>query len=222
MAGIPVRCSRCHRVRLGGYGSDWEDRPGKLKGEVDGFCATCGELLKRLSDERRAREGRALLRQRERGFWPALEGVDVFENFREPITESEKEKPMPVPETYKPSDTKAESNNLRAEDFPIDTKWTLKITDVNMELMEAREKGKSARNRLVLSFDGKKKRLVLNATNQGFIEARLGDKPNGWIGADIVLHRTTTTLGNDTVPAFRVIEARKGPAPQREPGSDEF
>lgn len=83
MVGIPVRCSRCHRVRLGGYGAPWEDHPGKLKGEVLGFCATCGELLKRLSDERRAREGRALLHRRAQGYGPPAEGEDVFRGLRE-------------------------------------------------------------------------------------------------------------------------------------------
>ena len=81
---------------------------------------------------------------------------------------------MPVPETYKPTDTKPESKHLRAEDFPLDQKWKLKVEDVNMETMPGRD-GKGERNRLVLSFVSRQKGLVLNATNQGFIEARLGN-----------------------------------------------
>jgi hypothetical protein len=78
-------------------------------------------------------------------------------------------------------------------------------------MMPARD-GKPARNRLVLFFKGREKGLVLNATNQGFIEARLGQQPNAWIGASVVLHRTTTVYGENTVPAFRLIEAKKGAA----------
>jgi hypothetical protein len=116
---------------------------------------------------------------------------------------------MPVSENYKQSDTKAESKHLRAEDYDLDKKWRLTVEDVTMEMMPARD-GKPARNRLILLFVGKEKGLVLNATNQGFMEARMGIHPNGWIGASVVLHRTTTVYGEKTVPAFRLIEAKKG------------
>lgn len=115
---------------------------------------------------------------------------------------------MPVPSDYKPSDTKPESKHLRAEDFHLDQKWRLVIDDVTMETMPARD-DKPARNRLILYFQGREKGLVLNATNQGFMEARLGVQPNEWIGATVVLHRTTTVYGEKTVPAFRLIECRK-------------
>jgi hypothetical protein len=115
---------------------------------------------------------------------------------------------MPVPENYNPRDTKAESKHLRAEDYDLDQKWRLTIEDVDLTLMPARD-NKPARNRLVLFFAGREKGLVLNATNQGFMEARLGEQPNNWIGAVVVLHRTTTVYGEKTVPAFRLIEAKK-------------
>ncbi len=130
---------------------------------------------------------------------------------------------MPVPDDYKPSDTKPESKHLRAEDFPLDQKWKLKVEDVNIETMPARD-GKKERKRLILIFVGRQKGLVLNATNQGFVEARLGTQPNDWIGADIILHRTTTIYAEKTVPAFRILECRKGnppPPPQREAGDDD-
>lgn len=119
---------------------------------------------------------------------------------------------MPVPDNYNPSDTKPESKHLRAEDYDIDQKWRLIIEDVELTLMPARD-NKPARNRLVLFFKGREKGLVLNATNQGFIEARLGQQPNAWIGASVVLHRTTTVYGENTVPAFRLIEVKKPDAP---------
>ena len=116
---------------------------------------------------------------------------------------------MPVPEHVTTRDTQAASQHIKAEDFKLDQKLKLKVSDVNMEMMPERD-GKPARNRFVLSFLGKEKGFVLNITNQGFIEARLGPKPNAWIGADIVLHRTTTTYAGNVVPAFRIIECHKG------------
>lgn len=126
---------------------------------------------------------------------------------------------MPVPETYKPTDTMAESKHLRAADFPLDTKWKLDISDVNLEEMPAREgENKGPRKKLILSFKGKQKTLVLNATNQGFLEQRLGKAPNTWIGATIVLHRTTAKYQGQTVPGFLVIECYRGEAPAVQDG----
>lgn len=127
---------------------------------------------------------------------------------------------MPVPDTYKPSDTMPESKHLRAEDFALDVKWKLKIDDVNLELMPSRD-GKPERNRLIVSFAGRQKGLVLNSTNQQFLEARLTKNPNAWVGAEVVLHRTTTQFSGKVVPAFRFIEARAANAPVRQPGEDE-
>jgi hypothetical protein len=115
---------------------------------------------------------------------------------------------MPVPQDYKPSDTRPESKYLRAEDYPLDTKWRLVIEDVNLETMPARD-GKPPRKRLVVAFEGRDKSLALNATNLSFIEARLGQNPNNWTGATVILHRTTTLYAGETVAAFRLIECKK-------------
>lgn len=123
---------------------------------------------------------------------------------------TEKEKQMPVPDTYKPSDTAPESKNLRAEDFPLDTKWTLTIKDVNLEELDGRKK-------IVLTFVDKSKGLILNVTNRVFLEQRLGEHPNGWIGGVVDLHRTTTQYEGKTVAAFRFVGAHKGTAPAASP-----
>lgn len=115
---------------------------------------------------------------------------------------------MPVPENYKHTDTAGDSKHLRAADFNIDTKWRLTIEDVNLEEMEGRE-GKSARKRLIVAFQGREKTFVLNATNQSFLEERMGFNPNDWIGATVVLWRTTTKFEGKSVPAFRFLEAKK-------------
>ena len=118
---------------------------------------------------------------------------------------------MPVPDTYQPNDTKPESLHLRAADYKLDTQWTLTITDVNLETMPARD-DKGERKRLILSF-GRSKGLVLNATNQAFLEVRLGMHPNAWVGAQIDLHRTTTRSG--PTRAGIPISRPAGPMPHR-------
>ena len=57
---------------------EWRVEPARLKGEVEGFCATCGEFRKLLADLRWKREGRELLAGRRRGggFDPV---ADAFE-----------------------------------------------------------------------------------------------------------------------------------------------
>lgn len=133
---------------------------------------------------------------------------------------------MPVPENYNRSETQAESQHLKAADFKLDQKWRLQIEDVELVVMEARD-NQPARKRLVLTFAGREKTLVLNATNQSFMEERLGYNPNDWIGATVVLWRTTTRFEGKSVPAFRLLEAKKG-TPQKaapkpkEPASSGF
>lgn len=131
---------------------------------------------------------------------------------------------MPVPENYNRSETQAESQHLKAADFKLDQKWRLEIEDVDLIAMEARD-NQPARKRLVVTFVGREKTLVLNATNQSFMEERLGYNPNDWIGATVVLWRTTTRFEGKSVPAFRFLEAqfkkvvhgKPAPKPKEEP-----
>ncbi|MEY4932956.1 MAG: hypothetical protein RLZZ403_1276 [Pseudomonadota bacterium] len=71
-----VRCERCGRAR-DGLDSEWSARPVQ-PGEVLGYCKTCGDVLGLLQLRRQVREGRKLLRDRERGYGPAAPGTDVF------------------------------------------------------------------------------------------------------------------------------------------------
>jgi len=140
-------------------------------------------------------------------------------------------RPMPpVPSDYKSSDTNPPSRNLKADNFELNTRWRLEIADVNIELMPAQGDSRPERKRLVLTFIGKEKGLVLNKTNQVFLEERLGDAPNRWIGASVVLLRSTTLYQGKPVPALKLIEALAPPppvspppppaAPAGEPGDD--
>ena len=89
---------------------------------------------------------------------------------------------MPVPDNYNRSETQGESRHLKAADYPLDQKWRLEIEDVNLTELDAREGG-GKRKRLEVVFRGREKTFILNATNQSFLEERMGYNPNDWIGA---------------------------------------
>lgn len=74
------RCHRCGRVR-DVLGDDWLDDEARRPSEVSVTCALCAELLRRLAEQRRVREGRRLLRQRAKGYGPGK--GDAFAGFRE-------------------------------------------------------------------------------------------------------------------------------------------
>jgi len=116
---------------------------------------------------------------------------------------------MPVPEDYDPNDLNPPSNNLRAKDFDIGTKWTLKIRDVDLEVMKPREGEQGEpRKKLVFHFEGKEKRYVLNQTARVFMEDTLGKQPNVWIGATIQLGVFRVSYGDDLVPGFKITAAK--------------
>ena len=78
MSTLVCQCQHCGRVRIG---NEWT-RDASVAPDVVVHCPTCGELRLRQSALRYAREGRALLRRRAKGYGPAPEGVDDFDGFR--------------------------------------------------------------------------------------------------------------------------------------------
>ena len=62
-------------------GDDWRDHPATLPGEVRGFCKLCGDLALAKRQRKWVREGRELLRRRERGYGPGM--GDPFAGMRE-------------------------------------------------------------------------------------------------------------------------------------------
>lgn len=120
---------------------------------------------------------------------------------------------MPVPQDYDPKELDPPSDNLRAKDFPIGTKWTLKIRDVAVELMKPREgESGNARKKLVFWFEDKEKRYVLNQGARAFMEDNLGMSPNAWVGATIQLGVFRVPFGDDLVPGFKItaVKAAEG------------
>ena len=121
---------------------------------------------------------------------------------------------MPVPETYRPSDTKPESANIRADDFELDFKFRVQIKDVELVTVKDFTTQKDRRF-LRLLFHGKEKGMILRPVNQQAMEQRLGKMPNDWIGAYIVVWRTTAQVGSETKAALRIIEAKRTAPPQK-------
>ncbi len=66
--------------------------------------------------------------------------------------------------------------------------------------------------KLLLSFRGKTKGMVLNITNQGTLTMLLGDDVDeGWIGATITIYPTTTLYMGKPVPCIRIMEPHQMP-----------
>ena len=124
---------------------------------------------------------------------------------------------MPVPDSYTPNDLLPESRFLRASDYKKGQKWLLTISDVSIETL-----GEDTRKKLILSFEGKDKGHVLNASRRLFLETALGDRPNQWIGAKITLAVSEALFQGKTVPSFVIVSATPAGPVDREPGDDDL
>ncbi len=72
-------------------------------------------------------------------------------------------------------------------------------------------------NKLVLTFQGKKKTLVVNKTNAGRIAYAHGPNTDNWIGKEIQLYTDLVDFQGKPVEAIRVRPAPKRAAPVRQP-----
>ncbi len=68
-------------------------------------------------------------------------------------------------------------------------------------------------NKLILSFEGKKKTLVCNKTNANRIAFMYGNETNGWIGKPITLYEEMVDFQGKLTPAIRVRAIRQPAAP---------
>ena len=68
-------------------------------------------------------------------------------------------------------------------------------------------------NKLVLSFEGKKKTLVCNKTNANRIAFMYGNETNAWIGKPITLYEEMVDFQGKLTPAIRVRAIRQPAAP---------
>lgn len=103
---------------------------------------------------------------------------------------------------------------LRAADLQ-GKKVRVKISDWDMTAFKQMDG--TTRNQIVLSFDGKEKKLGLNKTNSKMIASMYGDDTEQWIGKEIILcpQKTMNQQGNlvdcirieyETQPKTRVTQ----------------
>lgn len=78
------------------------------------------------------------------------------------------------------------------------------VESASIESVKDQESG-AMEKKLVLSFSGKDKRMILNLTNCESLEHITGTPDyEQWNGVPIVLFPTTTKFGNKTVPCMRI------------------
>lgn len=78
---------------------------------------------------------------------------------------------------------------------------TLKISDIKLEEMEDR---KGMKTKCIVSFDGKKKQLVLNRTNGECLKGLFGRKVADWIGKRVTFYPATVEAFGAPTLAIRV------------------
>jgi len=84
---------------------------------------------------------------------------------------------------------------------------TVRLTIGAVGVHEFNDDKDGKKKQLVLSFQGKEKKLGLNVTNATSIAKILGDNTDDWIGGEIKIYPTTTDFGDKKdVPCIRVVE----------------
>lgn len=73
-------------------------------------------------------------------------------------------------------------------------------------------------NKIILSFAGKEKTLVVNKTNAKIIATAYGVNTEGWLGKKIEIYPDKTMFGAELVDCIRV----RIPAPLAAPGEANF
>lgn len=95
------------------------------------------------------------------------------------------------------------SNFLRAADLAGNT---VKLTIAEVGTHTFDEGTPKQKTQIVLSFQGKEKKLGLNATNARTIATELGDNTDNWVNKDIKLYPTKTDFGGEMVDCIRVVQ----------------
>lgn len=102
------------------------------------------------------------------------------------------------------------NKSLKAEDLKG---HTVKVTIDKYEVAKF-DNG----NKVILSFSGKEKTLVVNKTNAMIIQSAYGADTDGWVGKIIEIYPDKTTFGGKLVDCIRV----RIPAPLAGPNDSDF
>ncbi|MGI9569690.1 MAG: hypothetical protein ACR2PH_08130 [Desulfobulbia bacterium] len=95
------------------------------------------------------------------------------------------------------------SNFLRAADLQGST-IRLVVSEVGTHTFD--EGTPKQKTQIVLAFQGKEKKLGLNATNAKTIATELGDDTDNWVGKEIKLYPTKTDFAGEMVDCIRVVQ----------------
>jgi len=102
---------------------------------------------------------------------------------------------MKLNEVYTSSSSFLKASDLQGRTIRV------KISGVGVHEFEDKKK------QIVLSFEGKEKKLGLNVTNANSIAKILGEDTDSWVGGEIKIYPTVTDFGDKKdVPCIRVIE----------------
>lgn len=97
----------------------------------------------------------------------------------------------------------SESQYLKASDLQG---RTVPVVISDYEIVEFDDNGKKI-NKVVLSFKGKEKKLVLNSTNAHRIAINMGsEEVSEWVDGNIEIYPTQVDFGGKMVDAIRVKE----------------
>lgn len=88
---------------------------------------------------------------------------------------------------------------LRAETLQ-DKPRTLKISELYQEVLDEGSDDWET----IISFEGKTRELVLNATNKRLLKAMFGKKPQEWVGHNVTLQPEMVDAFGERVEAVRV------------------
>ena len=96
-----------------------------------------------------------------------------------------------------PSGISRESEWLTNEDIPHDRETLVTVEGVYLYRVVKFEKGRTRENQIALAFIGKKRRLIVNATNRKMLNKLFGTKTEGWYGQAIFLYVQTNVQKPD-------------------------
>ena len=97
---------------------------------------------------------------------------------------------------------------LRADDLGGKT-IKVKIARAGAEMVQQADGGKQ--QRIIVDFEDKKKRLILNRTQGATLASIAGDDTNHWSGVEIYLTPQPTNNGKLTVGIMPIPTAEDGP-----------
>lgn len=95
------------------------------------------------------------------------------------------------------------SNFLRAVDLKGQT-VPLIISEIGTHTFN--EGKPDQKTQIILSFQGKEKKLGLNATNARTIGALLGENTDSWVGKEIKIYPTKTDFAGEMVDCIRIVQ----------------